>query len=185
MTAQAQDKTLFTEAELTALGTRAFVGLGPARGGCRRRRAHPGAGGLVRPVHARPEPIESYGDRLQVQGINARARVATQTVAPALRLVDGDNGVGPLVGMHALRAAMEARRVAAAWAWRFARGSNHFGPISPYGLIAAQAGFASIIGSNATTTIAPGRQAMRGWATARWVSACPIPAAILSCWTWR
>jgi LDH2 family malate/lactate/ureidoglycolate dehydrogenase len=37
----------------------------------------------------------------------------------------------------------------------FARGSNHFGPISPYSLIAAEAGFASIIGSNATTTIAP------------------------------
>jgi ureidoglycolate dehydrogenase (NAD+) len=36
-----------------------------------------------------------------------------------------------------------------------ARGSNHFGPISPYSLIAAEAGFASIIGSNATTTIAP------------------------------
>jgi LDH2 family malate/lactate/ureidoglycolate dehydrogenase len=37
----------------------------------------------------------------------------------------------------------------------FARGSNHFGPISPYSLFAAEKGFASIIGSNATTTIAP------------------------------
>lgn len=37
----------------------------------------------------------------------------------------------------------------------FARGSNHFGPVAPYCLIAAEAGFASIIGSNATTTIAP------------------------------
>jgi LDH2 family malate/lactate/ureidoglycolate dehydrogenase len=40
-------------------------------------------------------------------------------------------------------------------AMAFARGSNHFGPISPYSLIAAEAGFASMIGSNATTTIAP------------------------------
>jgi ureidoglycolate dehydrogenase (NAD+) len=37
----------------------------------------------------------------------------------------------------------------------FVRGSNHFGPVSPYSYIAAQQGFASIIGSNATTTIAP------------------------------
>jgi LDH2 family malate/lactate/ureidoglycolate dehydrogenase len=68
--------------------------------------------------------------------------------------VDGDNGVGPLVGMHALRAAMDAAGQFGI-GMAFARGSNHFGPISPYSLIAAQEGFASIIGSNATTTIAP------------------------------
>ena len=37
----------------------------------------------------------------------------------------------------------------------FVRSSNHFGPISPYSYIAAESGFASMIGSNATTTIAP------------------------------
>jgi len=37
----------------------------------------------------------------------------------------------------------------------FVRGSNHFGPISPYSYLAAEQGFASMIGSNATTTIAP------------------------------
>jgi LDH2 family malate/lactate/ureidoglycolate dehydrogenase len=37
----------------------------------------------------------------------------------------------------------------------FARGSNHFGPIVPYCFLAAEQGFASVIGSNATTTIAP------------------------------
>ena len=37
----------------------------------------------------------------------------------------------------------------------FARASNHFGPVSPYNYLAAQEGFASIAGSNATTTIAP------------------------------
>jgi LDH2 family malate/lactate/ureidoglycolate dehydrogenase len=46
----------------------------------------------------------------------------------------------------------------------FARNSNHFGPIAPYSLIAAEAGFASIIGSNSSTTIAPtgGREAKLG-----------------------
>jgi len=68
--------------------------------------------------------------------------------------VDGDNGVGPLVGMRTLDVAIEAAAEFGI-AIAFARGSNHFGPISPYSLIAAEKGFASIIGSNATTTIAP------------------------------
>jgi ureidoglycolate dehydrogenase (NAD+) len=37
----------------------------------------------------------------------------------------------------------------------FARNSNHFGAIAPYCLIAATDGFASMIGTNASTTIAP------------------------------
>lgn len=49
---------------------------------------------------------------------------------------------------------MEGARAAGIGA-AFARGSNHFGPIMPYAMIAAEAGFASIIASNATTTIAP------------------------------
>jgi len=98
--------------------------------------------------------IESYGDRLKIGGINPRPNITVEQVAPAMIRVDGDNGVGPVVGMRALEAAMEAASqfgIAVA----FARGSNHFGPISPYSLIAADKGFASIIGSNATTTIAP------------------------------
>lgn len=98
--------------------------------------------------------IESYGARLKVGGINPWPNITIEQVAPAMIKVDGDNGVGPVVGMRTLEAAMEAASqfgIAVA----FARGSNHFGPISPYSLIAADKGFASIIGSNATTTIAP------------------------------
>ena len=98
--------------------------------------------------------IESYGERLLVKGINPQPNITVQSPAPALRLVDGDNGVGPLVGMRALQAAMEAASQCGI-GMSFARGSNHFGPISPYTLFAAEKGFASIIGSNATTTIAP------------------------------
>lgn len=98
--------------------------------------------------------IESYGERLLVGGINPRPSITVESVAPAMAKVDGDNGVGPLVGYRALEAAMErAEKFGVGVA--LARGSNHFGPVSPYSLIAAQAGFASIIGSNSTTTIAP------------------------------
>jgi ureidoglycolate dehydrogenase (NAD+) len=98
--------------------------------------------------------LESYGERLSIGGINPRPKITIEKVAPALLKIDGDNGVGPLVGMRTLNAVME---VAAEYGIGIglSRGSNHFGPISPYSLIAAKKGFASIIGSNATTTIAP------------------------------
>src|SRR3546814_16814413 len=74
--------------------------------------------------------------------------------APAISKVDGDNGLGPLVGQTALKEAIELARQTGVGVV-FARGSNHFGPISPYAFLAAQPGFASFICSHATTTIAP------------------------------
>lgn len=98
--------------------------------------------------------VMQYLERVKVGGIDARADVAASRVAPGLSLVDGANGMGPLVGMRALEAAMASAREVGIGA-AFARASNHFGPIMPYALLAAQDGFASIIGTNATTTIAP------------------------------
>lgn len=98
--------------------------------------------------------VSQYLDRVKLGGIDARAEIATLRVAPGLATVDGANGIGPLVGMRALEAAMEGARAAGIGA-AFARGSNHFGPVMPYALLAAEQGFACIIASNATTTIAP------------------------------
>jgi ureidoglycolate dehydrogenase (NAD+) len=98
--------------------------------------------------------VQSYGERLLVKGINPRPQITVEKCAPSLFKVDGDNAVGPLVGMKCLRLAMQAAKDQGV-AVVLARNSNHFGPISPYSLIAAEQGFATIIGSNATTTIAP------------------------------
>ena len=98
--------------------------------------------------------VQSYGERLEIGGINAKAELRSTKVAPAIGQLDGDNGIGPLVGKAALRQAMELARETGVGVV-FARASNHFGPISPYGYLAAQEGFASFICSNATTTIAP------------------------------
>ena len=98
--------------------------------------------------------IPQYLDRIKLGGIDGRAQITTTRVAPGLVRVDGANGVGPAVGMHALQAAQDcAREVGIGGA--FARGSNHFGAIMPYAFLAAQDDFASIVASNATTTIAP------------------------------
>jgi ureidoglycolate dehydrogenase (NAD+) len=98
--------------------------------------------------------IESYGERLDKGGIKAQPDIRRERAAPAIVKIDGDNGVGPLVGYRALEAALEIARESGV-AIAFARASNHFGPVAPYCLIAAEAGFASVVGSNATTTIAP------------------------------
>ena len=147
-------KTLIAEPELQALGQRAFEALGLPPGD---------AGDVVQVLlladlfglstHGLSR-IESYGERLDMGGICKTPRITIERAAPGLVKVDGGNGAGPLVGMHGLRAAMEVARECGIGA-AFVRGSNHFGPVSPYSYLAAEQGFASMIGSNATTTIAP------------------------------
>lgn len=154
MTTGKNGNTLISESELRDLGKRAFQNLGLSDRDVEdvvNILAMADLFGLSTHGFSR---IESYGARLKVGGINPRPNITIEQVAPAMIKVDGDNGVGPVVGMRTLEAAMEsASQFGIAVA--FARGSNHFGPISPYSLIAADKGFASIIGSNATTTIAP------------------------------
>ena len=152
-----------TEAALAGLATRALAGLGLEAGDaadCARILVLGELMGLSTHGVGR---IESYGERIDLGGIKARPAIRVERVAPAMARVDGDNGVGPLVGMRALQAAIALARETGVGAV-FARASNHFGPVAPYSLIAAEAGFASIIGSNATTTIAPtgGREARLG-----------------------
>ena len=147
-------QTAWKEEELTALAVRAFKGLDlPHSDAIEVVRILVQADLFGLSTHGLSR-IESYGERLLVNGINARPNITVESPALALRLVDGDNGVGPLVGMRTLYAAMDAASQCGI-GMAFARGSNHFGPISPYSMIAAEHGYASIIGSNATTTIAP------------------------------
>ncbi len=98
--------------------------------------------------------LESYGERLRIGGINPKPAIQIERAANGVIKVDGDNGLGPVVGMRTLQATMATAREHGV-AVGFARGSNHFGPISPYLYEAAQAGFVSLVCSNATTTIAP------------------------------
>ena len=107
--------------------------------------------------------VESYGERLALGSVKARPDIRVERVAPTMAKVDGDSGLGPVVGMHALEEAMAMARETGT-GLVFARNSNHFGPVAPYSYLAAEQGFASIIGSNASTTIAPtgGKEARLG-----------------------
>ncbi|MGF6528797.1 Ldh family oxidoreductase [Variovorax sp. PvP013] len=154
-TANATDpRTRLSEAELRDLGQSAFEGLGLNAADAKDVVDVLVLADLFGLSTHGLSRVESYGERLDVSGIARTPAIAVERVAPALVTVDGANGVGPLVGMHGLRAAMDVARECGIGA-AFVRGSNHFGPISPYSYLAAEQGFASMIGSNATTTIAP------------------------------
>lgn len=98
--------------------------------------------------------VVSYGQRMELGGITVSAQPEVEICGPAISKVDGHNAIGPLVGYVALEQAMRQARETGVAAV-FARGSNHFGPISPYAFLAAKQGFASFICSNASITIAP------------------------------
>lgn len=148
------EATRISEQELTNLGVAAFLHLGLPRQDAEEVVKILVLADLFGLSTHGMSRVESYGERLQIAGINPRPNISTERVAAAMVKVDGDNGVGPVVGMRSLEAAMEvASKCGIGIA--LTRGSNHFGPISPYAYIAAEQGFASMIGSNATTTIAP------------------------------
>jgi ureidoglycolate dehydrogenase (NAD+) len=151
------------EVELLALATGALVGLGLSREDAGDAARILVLGDLFGITTHGVSRLESYGERLELGGINPRPDIRVEKVAATIARLDGDNGVGTLVGFRALQAAMSMARESGTGIV-FARSSNHFGPIAPYGYLAAQEGFASIIGSNSSPTMAPtgGREARVG-----------------------
>lgn len=143
-----------TEAELAALAARALAGLGVARAQAEDAARILVLGDLFGHHTHGVARIEGYGERLRLGGIKARADIRVEAVAPGIVKVDGDDGLGAAVGMRALEAALEAAR-ATGIAIALARNSNHFGACGPYAWIAAERGYASIVGATATPTIAP------------------------------
>jgi LDH2 family malate/lactate/ureidoglycolate dehydrogenase len=143
-----------TEAELTRLAVRVLEARGIGKADAEDAARILVTGDLMGHSTHGVLRLESYGERLRSGAIDANAKIAVEEVAPAIVRIDGANALGPLVGMKALREASgRARSLGVGIA--FARNSNHFGAIAPYCLIAAEEGFASMIGSNASTTIAP------------------------------
>jgi len=143
-----------TEAELARLAVRVLEGRGIARADAEDAARILVTGDLMGHATHGVLRLEPYAERLASGAMDARARIAVEDVAPAIARVDGANALGPLVGMRALREAM-ARARSHGVGIALARNSNHFGAIGPYCLIAAEQGFASMIGTNASTTIAP------------------------------
>ena len=143
-----------TEAELQALAGRALTGLGLAPADAAQVARILVMGDLFGHATHGVLRLESYAQRIDAGAIRADARPVVEEVAPAVARVDGNGAIGPLAGMRALEAAMERAR-ALGVGLALVRNGNHFGAIAPYCWLAAQQGFATIVGSNASTTVAP------------------------------
>jgi LDH2 family malate/lactate/ureidoglycolate dehydrogenase len=102
--------------------------------------------GLVRlPVYTR---------RLQARVVKARPAIRLLSTGTASALVDGDNGLGPVVGARAMKAALE---LAGDHGTGFVgvKNSNHFGPAAYYVEQAVSRGCIGLAISNAPPNMAP------------------------------
>ncbi len=94
-----------------------------------------------------------YAKRLQAKVVNARPNIRVEPRAAAVSLVDGDNGLGPVVGARAME---EALRLAEASGIGYVgvRGSNHFGAAAYYVAQAIARGYIGCAVSNAPPNMA-------------------------------
>ena len=98
--------------------------------------------------------VEPYVARMRDGGVNPEALPVITAPAPALRQVDGQNGLGAAVAIRATRAAMEAASNVGVGA-AFCRASSHLGALAPQLLHVAEAGFAGFFTTNTSPMIAP------------------------------
>lgn len=154
---------MIAEAALGELATRALAGLGVDRADAAVTARILVLGDLFGHATHGTSRVESYGERIRVGGIDARAQPQVEQVAPSLARIDGRNALGPVAGMRALESAMQMARSQGVGV-ALVRNSNHFGAAGAYAWLAAEAGFASIAASNASVTIAPtgGRESRLG-----------------------
>ncbi|NKX44540.1 Ldh family oxidoreductase [Roseicyclus persicicus] len=153
-----------SEGEARVLATRAFFHAGVAAPGL----AEAAADSLVLaemmgiPTHGLAR-VGACVQRLAAGGMDAAARPEITAPAPALRLIDARAALGPGVAMQALHATMEAARDTG-MAGAFLRNATHLGALAPLLWTAAEAGFATIVTSNAAPMLAPpgGRAARVG-----------------------
>lgn len=98
--------------------------------------------------------LRAYVERIIRGGVNTAPAVTVIEKSPSIAIVDGDGALGPVVGTRALKEAMTRAR-AGGIAYVGCRNSNHFGAMAPYGLWACREGLVSIMGTNASTAMAP------------------------------
>jgi len=95
-----------------------------------------------------------YIARIRKGLMNPTPEIEVRTLAPAAKVVHGDNGLGPVV---AARGMEEAIRLAKDTGVSFVgcRDSNHFGAAGPYALMACQEKMIGIVGTNAFPAMPP------------------------------
>lgn len=95
-----------------------------------------------------------YAKRMKEGRIHANPAIAMKKTGESVLLVDGDNGLGPIVSVHACRQGMSIAKETGAAAVAV-RGSNHFGAASYYCQMACDQGLAAMVFTNSPPGIPP------------------------------
>lgn len=104
-----------------------------------------------------------YLTRIQNGRINSKPKIKVDRTAPALANVDGDNGLGQLVAVRSMQAAISMARETGMGSVA-TKHSNHFGASSYYCKMASSSGMAGMAFTNTPSGIPPwgGKQAYFG-----------------------
>ncbi len=98
--------------------------------------------------------LHTYHDMLALGRINPRPRVSIVRETPSTATVDGDNGLGLVVGPQANRIAMDkAERAGSGWV--SVRNTNHYGIAAYYPLRALERDLIGWAMTNSTKLVAP------------------------------
>jgi L-2-hydroxycarboxylate dehydrogenase (NAD+) len=114
--------------------------------------------------------LHSYVDMLSLGRINPRPNIRIVRELPATATVDGDNGLGLVVGPKANEIAM-AKAEAVGSAWVSVSNTNHFGMAGYYPLRAMERGLIGWAMTNSTKLVAP------LWGAERMLGTNPIAIA--------
>ncbi len=95
-----------------------------------------------------------YIPRVRKGLMKAHPRIGVSSPAPGLRLVSGDDGLGPVVGARGMAEAIDLARTLGT-GFVGCRDSNHFSAASPYVLMACKERLIGIAGTNAFPTMPP------------------------------
>lgn len=105
-------------------------------------------------THGITRLLPIYIKRLREGIVNPRPDIRIVSEGPSAFLVDGDNGLGAVVGSWAMREVIErAGRTGAAWAG--VRHSNHFGACAHFAIQAARRDMVGIAMTNGPAAMAP------------------------------
>ena len=107
--------------------------------------------------------LPGYLDRVRRGLVNPKPRLFPKRVTPAAAALDGQNGFGFVIGTRAMAEAISLARKSGIGIVS-ARRSTHFGMAASYVLQALDAGFVSLVFTNASRAMPPwgGREALLG-----------------------
>jgi len=107
--------------------------------------------------------LPGYLERMRGGLVNPKPKLAPAPVTPVAAMLDGQNGLGPVIATRAMAEAISMARKSGLGAVAVRR-STHFGMAAAYVLQALDAGFVSMVFTNASRAMPPwgGREPLLG-----------------------